>query len=200
MEHSRHLPDWEEYKAMSREEKIALAKAIGAETGMDYKGIVRYSRWGMELETALYQKEGAEFVFLPGKRTELGWNGLPEQPEESGFLAALEQDILEYWGDRLPEPKELSWRENGFGLRIGYDHEGYRREVIRDCPWPFRGGDGGELACYGTLPALGPVVGSAHFLGWFGSSWDENRESIEMLLMDGLDGEYDFFRRILLLG
>lgn len=27
------------------------------------------------------------------------------------------------------------------------------------------------------LPALGPVVGSAHFLGWFGSSWDENRES-----------------------
>lgn len=50
------------------------------------------------------------------------------------------------------------------------------------------------------LPALGPVVGSAHFLGWFGSSWDENGESIEMLLMDGLDGEYDFFRRILLLG
>ena len=50
------------------------------------------------------------------------------------------------------------------------------------------------------LPALVPVVGSAHFLGWFGSSWDENRESIEMLLMDGLDGEYDFFRRILLLG
>lgn len=50
------------------------------------------------------------------------------------------------------------------------------------------------------LPALGPVVGLAHFLGWFGSSWDENRESIEMLLMDGLDGEYDFFRRILLLG
>ena len=37
-------------------------------------------------------------------------------------------------------------------------------------------------------------------MGWFGSSWDENRESIEMLLMDGLDGEYDFFRRILLLG
>lgn len=82
MEHSRHLPDWEEYKAMSREEKAALAKAIGTETGMDYKGIVCYSRWGTELETALYQKEGAEFVFLPGKRTELGWNGLPEQPEE----------------------------------------------------------------------------------------------------------------------
>lgn len=51
-----------------------------------------------------------------------------------------------------------------------------------------------------TSRPLGPVVGSAHFLGWFGSSWDENRESIEMLLMDGLDGEYDFFRRILLLG
>ncbi len=82
MEHSSHLPDWEEYKAMPREEKTALAKTIGAETGMDYKGIVCYSRWGTELETALYQKEGAEFVFLPGKRTELGWNGLPEQPEE----------------------------------------------------------------------------------------------------------------------
>ena len=52
MEHSRHLPDWEEYKAMPREEKTALAKTIGAETGMDYKGIVCYSRWGTELETA----------------------------------------------------------------------------------------------------------------------------------------------------
>lgn len=40
---------------------------------------------------------------------------------------------------RLPEPEELYWRENGFGLRIGYDHEGYRREVIRDCPWPVPG-------------------------------------------------------------
>ena len=35
---------------MPREEKAALAKTIGAETGMDYKGIVRYSRWGTELE------------------------------------------------------------------------------------------------------------------------------------------------------
>ena len=52
MEHSRHLPDWEEYKAMPREEKTALAKTIGAETAMDYKGIVCYSRWGTELETA----------------------------------------------------------------------------------------------------------------------------------------------------
>lgn len=297
MEHSRHLPDWEEYKVMSREEKAALAKAIGTETGMDYKGIVRYSRWGMELETALYQKEGAEFVFLPGKRTELGWEWpagaarrkadslrhwsrtfwntgagstspeeilrllttprrtvtippllaeriprscenssvipldelseagqkaaaqlqsnprsrcmifdsfepgnpklrltrlksgeiqaeilRPESPaelqrrlEQEGFTLP-DGDLWEYlcggengalfpWGDRLPEPEELSWRENGFGLRIGYDHEGYRREVIRDCPWPFRGGDGGELACYGTLRPLGPVVGSGSFPG-----------------------------------
>lgn len=97
MEHSSHLPDWEEYRAMSREEKAALAKAIGTETGMDYKGIVRYSRWGTELETALYQREGAEFVLLPwASGPNWAGNGLPEQPEESGFLAALEQDILEY--------------------------------------------------------------------------------------------------------
>ena len=75
MEHSGHLPDWEEYKAMPREEKTALAKTIGAETGMDYKGIVCYSRWGTELETALYQIRRDE-------GTERGWNGLPEQPEE----------------------------------------------------------------------------------------------------------------------
>lgn len=183
MEHSSHLPDWEEYKAMSREEKAAAqlqsnprSRCVIFDSFESGNPKLRLTR----LKSGRYRRRSCV------RRARRNCGG------ENGALFP--------WGDRLPEPKELSWQENGFGLRIGYDHEGYRREVIRDCPWPFRGGDGGELACYGTLPALGPVVGSAHFLGWFGSSWDENRESIEMLLMDGLDGEYDFFRRILLLG
>ena len=204
MEHSSHLPDWEEYKAMSREEKAAAQLQSNPRSRCMIFDSFEPGNPKLRL-TRLKSGEIQAEILRPESPAELR-----RRLEQEGFTLP-DGDLWEYlcggengalfpWGDRLPEPEELSWRENGFGLRIGYDHEGYRREVIRDCPWPFRGGDGGELACYGTLPALGPVVGSAHFLGWFGSSWDEHRASTEMQLMDGLDGEYDLFRRILRLG
>lgn len=330
------IPNWQTYSTMSSREKASLAEEISALTGMRWKGMAQFSRWGIELETSLFQQDGAEFVFLPGKDTELGWSGLPNgsDEKEKQFLAALEEDVKEYWngqyqpaeilslltsprrkvylppmlvervphafdnsreislddlaqtedgkkaigqfqsnsrsrcmifdsfepgnpklkltrtksggisaeilqpasrddlqkhleesnftlpdgdiweylcggengalfpwGNRLPDARELSWAgsKNGYGLTIGYDQNGYHREVIKNCTWPFRGGDGGELACYGRLPALEPLVGSAHFLGWYGRKCDECKEEIEMVLADGLCGEYDYYRRIRLL-
>lgn len=146
---------------------------------------------------------------LPGPSAELPWTltvGVDpgtcsdptwQQVEEGLYGLNQEQDSFLILEQQDPQNPNAYWFIQCAVARMGPDQGRYSVEV----GFPgARGGDGGELACYGTLPALGPVVGSAHFLGWFGSSWDENRESIEMLLMDGLDGEYDFFRRILLLG
>ena len=138
MEHSRHLPDWEEYRAMSREEKAAAQ--------------LQSNPWSRCMIFDSFEPGNPKLRLTRLKSGEIQAEILrPESPaelrrrlEQEGFTLP-DGDLWEYlcggengalfpWGDRLPEPKELSWRENGFGLRIGYDHEGYRREVIRDCP------------------------------------------------------------------
>lgn len=329
--------DWKEYTALSSHAKEELTKEIGRANGMEWKRMRSFSRWGQELETAIYQADGASFVFVPGKEVMLGWRGLPDgkSEEEKEFLDALSEDVEEYWqeqfepgeiiglltslprrvvippmlversprpfedgqpvsledlelseswrqsveqfrsesrsrclvldtfqtgnpklrltkeknggilaeiivpatvenlqkrlesegyslpdgdmweylsggengalfawGDRLPKRDELGWRgkPNSFGIHIGYDSEGYHREIVKDCPWPFRGGDGGEIACYGPMQILGEFVGSPHFVGWYGREWDEDAmEEIEMMLGDGLNSTYDHYRRIRLL-
>ena len=95
------------------------------------------------------------------------------------------------WGDALAGgyPKH-----NFFGLTIAQDP--YQREVVRESPWPFRGGDGGEMECYGTLRVLNDFVCSPYFVGWYGREWVEEMGE---LLADGLSGRYDCYRRVLVL-
>ena len=97
------------------------------------------------------------------------------------------------WGDTLEHLKEKKGKPQPtfFGLTIAY--EPYRREVVKDSPWPFRGGDGGEIACYGRLNVLNDFVCSPYFAGWFGQEWNEEMEA---LLADGLSNDYDCYRRI----
>lgn len=100
------------------------------------------------------------------------------------------------WGDSLSGcgGRERDRKPNFFGLTIAY--EPYKREVVRESPWPFRGGDGGEMECYGTLNVLNDFVCSPYFVGWYGREWTEEMEE---LLADGLSGRYDCYRRVLVL-
>lgn len=330
------IPDWQEYAALSTSARQKLTKEIGRETGMEWRGMKSFSRWGQKLTTAVYQAAGATFVFVPGREVTLGWRGLPEgkNGEEKEFLKALSEDVQEYWygqfetekiidllttpvrtvsippmlveqiprpfednypislneleqndswrqaleefqssstkcfvldtfepgntklrltreengdilteiivpgtvenlqkrlesegftlpdgdmweylsggengalfawGNRLPRENELNWngKPNGLGLYIGYDSEGYHMEIIKDSPWPFRGGDGGEIACNGDLRILNELVGSPHFVSWYGHEWTKDvLEEFEMILEEGLDSDFDYYRRIRLL-
>ena len=98
------------------------------------------------------------------------------------------------WGDRLAccGGRERDRKPNFFGLTIAW--EPYKREVVRESPWPFRGGDGGEMECYGTLKVLNDFVCSPYFAGWYGREWTEEMAD---LLADGLSGRYDGYRRVL---
>lgn len=98
-------------------------------------------------------------------------------------------DTLEYLGEKKRQPQP-----NFFGLTIAFDP--YRREAVKDSPWPFRGGDGGEIACYGRLNVLNDLVCSPYFTGWYGQEWNEE---MAMLLENGLSADYDCYRRILTL-
>lgn len=96
------------------------------------------------------------------------------------------------WGDALP-PKGQRF-PNFFGLTIADDN--WHREVVRSDGWWFRGGDGGEIDCYGTLRVLNELVGSPHFGGWYGP---EHRDEMEEMKLEGLSSNFDYYRRIVLL-
>lgn len=100
------------------------------------------------------------------------------------------------WGDSLEQQKKKTGKtpSNFFGLTIAFDP--HLREVVKDSPWPFRGGDGGEIACYGRLNVLNDFVCSPYFTGWYGQEWNEEMEA---LLANGLSGDYDCYRRIFVL-
>ncbi len=95
------------------------------------------------------------------------------------------------WGDRLaggyPD-------YNFFGLSISQDP--YKMEAVTGVPWPFRGGDGGEMECYGTLNVLNDFVCSPYFVGWFGREWVDEMAD---MMADGLSERYNCYRRVLAL-
>lgn len=69
------IPDWQEYAALSTSAREKLTKEIGRETGMKWRRMKSFSRWGQKLKTAVYQAADASFVFIPGREVTLGWRG-----------------------------------------------------------------------------------------------------------------------------
>ncbi len=61
------IPDWQEYAALGTRAREKLTQEIGKETGMEWRGMKSFSRWGQKLKTAVYQSAGASFVFIPGR-------------------------------------------------------------------------------------------------------------------------------------
>ena len=96
------------------------------------------------------------------------------------------------WGDSLP-PKGRRY-PNFFGLTIADDN--WHLELIRSDGWWFRGGDGGEIDCYGTLRVLNELAGSPHFGGWYGP---EHQDEMEEMKLEGLSSDFDYYRRVILL-
>ena len=45
---------------------------------MSYKGLRSYDRWGRQTTTGLFEREGKEFVFVPGDKITIGWDAFAE--------------------------------------------------------------------------------------------------------------------------
>ena len=92
-------PTRESYGALSAPEQQALTQEISRKTGAQWMRMQQFSRWGQALNTAVYQLQGTEFVFVPGGTVTLGWGGFPPAPDEAGLAlkSALTEDVQEYW-------------------------------------------------------------------------------------------------------
>lgn len=60
--------------------------------GFARRGMQTFERWGRQTETGVFVYEERNFVFVPGARTTLGWNGTRLHPElRAELLEALEE-------------------------------------------------------------------------------------------------------------
>ncbi len=64
-------PEWQQ---LLEEERKDLLKQIGERYGMKLKKYAHFSRYGQELDTAVYLYQDSEFMFVPGDTVTLGYD------------------------------------------------------------------------------------------------------------------------------
>lgn len=64
-------PEW---RQLLEKERKDLLKQIGNHYGMELKKYAHFSRYGQELDTAVYLYQNSEFVFVPGDTVTLGYD------------------------------------------------------------------------------------------------------------------------------
>ena len=75
-----------QFNQMETTEKQALMESLATRYDMTFLGLHTFDRWGQNCTTGIFEKDGREFVFVPGDTVTLGW----EQ-----FAVGLSQDSRE---------------------------------------------------------------------------------------------------------
>ena len=75
-----------QFNQIETTEKQALMESLAARYDMTFLGLHTFDRWGQSCTTGIFEKDGREFVFVPGDTVTLGW----EQ-----FAVGLNQDSQE---------------------------------------------------------------------------------------------------------
>ena len=75
-----------QFNQMETTEKQAMMERLAARYDMTFLGLHTFDRWGQNCTTGLFEKDGWEFVFVPGDTVTLGWER---------FAVGLDQDSRE---------------------------------------------------------------------------------------------------------
>ena len=62
-----------QFNQMGIIEKQALMECLAARYDMTFLGLHTFDRWGQSCTTGIFEKDGREFVFVPGDTVTLGW-------------------------------------------------------------------------------------------------------------------------------
>ena len=63
-----------QFNQMESAEKQALMERLAARYDMTFLGLHTFDRWGQSCTTGVFEKDGREFVFVPGDTVTLGWD------------------------------------------------------------------------------------------------------------------------------
>ena len=94
-----------QFNQMDTTEKQALMESLAAHYDMTFLGLHTFDRWGQSCITGIFEKDGREFVFVPGDTVTLGWEqfavGLNQESRE-------ELDYLfQEWEMEPQNPEEM---------------------------------------------------------------------------------------------
>ncbi len=62
-----------QFDKLTAAEKTDLMKTMAAHYGLQFRELCTFSRWGQSCTTGVFEKDGREFVFVPGDTVTLGW-------------------------------------------------------------------------------------------------------------------------------
>lgn len=100
------------------EKKQALMEQLAEQYHFGFVRMERFDRWGQSCTTGIFEKDGREFVFVPGDTVTLGWErfavGLnQDSQEELEYLFQewdLEQDPAEFIGESMAPVRQAAHR------------------------------------------------------------------------------------------
>ena len=94
-----------EFHQMGIAEKQVLMERLAARYTMTFLGLHTFDRWGQSCTTGVFERNGREFVFVPGDTVTLGWDH---------FAVGFNQDsreeldyLFQEWEMEQPDPEEL---------------------------------------------------------------------------------------------
>ena len=62
-----------QFNQMETTEKQALMESLATRYDMTFLGLHTFDRWGQSSTTGIFEKDGREYVFVPGDTVTLGW-------------------------------------------------------------------------------------------------------------------------------
>lgn len=88
------------YDLLSVEKKQEVLSALGEKYGFTLITFKNFERFGKSSYSAIYQKDGAEFVFVPGAEVTPGWDGFKDEKgnliqDKLNIKKILNQEMLE---------------------------------------------------------------------------------------------------------
>ena len=96
-----------QFNQMETTEKQALMESLAARYAMTFLGLHIFDRWGQNCTTGIFEKNGREFVFVPGDTVTLGWEqfavGLNQESREELEYLFREWELEEEPGTFIRE-------------------------------------------------------------------------------------------------
>jgi len=97
-----------QYSKLPKEEREAFLRSVPQlDSRFIFVKFERFERFALETDSAIYAYEGKEFVFVPGARVTLGWDGFVLGKDEPAKEEILKSFIEEYYEDEDDEEEPI---------------------------------------------------------------------------------------------